>query len=98
MRAERHPDGRNVKSAATVDAHERRKNFLSDAELIILLEAMKQGRHGIRDHLLVLMMYRHGLRVSEAISLRRDDVDLNHARVWVRRLKRGLHVEHPIAG
>jgi type 1 fimbriae regulatory protein FimB len=98
MRSYRPSNGRNVKSAATVDAHERRKNFLSDAELITLHEAMKQGRHGIRDHLLVLMMYRHGLRVSEAIGLRRDDVDLDHARVWVRRHKRGLHVEHPIAG
>jgi type 1 fimbriae regulatory protein FimB len=43
-------------------------------------------------------MYRHGLRVSEAIDLRRDDVDLDHARLWVRRLKNGLAVEHPIAG
>jgi integrase len=98
MRSRRPSNGRNVKSAAPVDAHERRKNFLSDAELIMLLEAMKQGRHGIRDHLLVLMMYRHGLRVSEAIGLRRDDVDLDHARLWVRRLKHGLDVEHPIAG
>lgn len=44
------------------------------------------------------MMYRHGLRVSEATGLRRDEIDLDRARVWVRRLKNGLAVEHPIAG
>jgi type 1 fimbriae regulatory protein FimB len=43
-------------------------------------------------------MFRHGLRVSEAIGLRRDEVDLDHARLWIRRLKNGLAVEHPIAG
>jgi type 1 fimbriae regulatory protein FimB len=45
-----------------------------------------------------MMMYRHGLRVSEAIALRRDDVNLAQARLWVRRLKNSLSVEHPIAG
>jgi integrase len=99
MRSRTTTKGRNVKSGSvTANAYERRKDFLSDSEVGTLLEAMKQGRHGIRDHLLVLMMYRHGLRVSEAIGLRRDDVDLDHARLWVRRLKRGLHVEHPVAG
>ena len=44
------------------------------------------------------MMYRHGLRVSEAIGMRRDHVNLPHSRLWVARLKSSLSVEHPIAG
>jgi type 1 fimbriae regulatory protein FimB len=89
------PEGRKVKSGPagaveTTDRHERAKDYLSPAEMVRLLAAAKAGRHGVRDHLLLLMTYRHGLR--------RDELDLDRARLWVRRLKGGLSVEQPIAG
>ena len=52
-----------------------------------LLAAMKRNRHGHRDWLIGLLIYRHGLRVSEACDLRWDDVDLTKRTIIVRRLK-----------
>jgi type 1 fimbriae regulatory protein FimB len=98
------PGGRKVKSGpagateAAADRHERAKDYLPPAEVTRLLDATKTGRHGVRDHLLLLTTYRHGLRVSEAVGLRRDEVDLDRARLWVRRLKGGLSVEQSVTG
>src|ERR1700758_2427620 len=52
-----------------------------------LLAALKRNRHGHRDWLVGLIIYRHGLRVSEACDLRWDDIDLPKRTIIVRRLK-----------
>ena len=95
---------RSVKSGLSqdvtgaADERERAKDYLSPGKIAKLLDATKAGRHGVRDHLSMLISYCHGLRVSEAVGLRRDELGLDRARLWVLRLKGGLSVEQPIAG
>lgn len=79
------------------DAHEREIDFIDISEADRLVDATKTTRYPIRNALLLLMMYRHGLRVSEAINIRVSDIKVERSRMWVRRLKQGLSGEHPIA-
>ncbi|MBK4734634.1 tyrosine-type recombinase/integrase [Noviherbaspirillum pedocola] len=96
------PPGRqNVKRgrAATVDEHERsHRDFLTEGETARLLTAAKAGRYGARDYCMLLLMYRHGLRVSELTGARRADIDLDAGRIWVKRNKDGLSTNQPLQG
>ena len=65
----------------------RVREHLTEAEMDKLLAALKRNRHGHRDWLIGLVIYRHGLRVSEACDLRWDDIDLPKRTIIVRRLK-----------
>jgi type 1 fimbriae regulatory protein FimB len=81
----------------TVDAR-RDKDFLTEAEMDRFLKAAKQGRHGVRNHVMMLFSYRHGLRVSELIDIRLKDLDLEAANLFVRRIKHGFSTNHPVQG
>jgi integrase len=91
------PDHRTVKShAEPVDGKPR--DYLTAGELEGLLTAAKQGRHGVRDYAMVLLAYRHGLRISELVGMRLDQLDWPTAHLWVARVKGSLSAQHPLAG
>jgi type 1 fimbriae regulatory protein FimB/type 1 fimbriae regulatory protein FimE len=60
--------------------------------------ARRTGRHGLRDATLILIGYRHGLRVSELVALRWDQVDFKAGALHVARLKNGSPSVHPLRG
>jgi Phage integrase family len=47
---------------------------------------------------MILMAYRHGLRASEVVDLRWDQIDFDTANLSVRRTKKGSPSTHPILG
>ena len=76
----------------------RQRNFLTELEVKRLLDSARRGRHSVRDYLMVLLTYRHGLRVSELIDIRLRDLDIDAARIYVRRRKGSLSTTQPIEG
>jgi type 1 fimbriae regulatory protein FimB/type 1 fimbriae regulatory protein FimE len=74
------------------------RKYLRESEVMDLVKAAKGNRYGHRDATLLEVMYRHALRVSEAVGLRWDQVDMDAALLDVRRLKGGIDSVHPIPG
>ncbi|MHC1766168.1 MAG: tyrosine-type recombinase/integrase [Verrucomicrobiia bacterium] len=81
------------------NADRRSREYLTPAEVERLMKAAERlGRHGHRDSTMLLLAYRHGLRVSELCSLRWEQVDLGLGLLHVRRLKHGVASTHPLRG
>ncbi len=77
----------------------RAREHLTPKEVERLIAAAATvGRHGHRDATLLLLAYRHGLRVSELVGFRWDAVDLQHGLLHVTRLKNGTPSTHPLRG
>jgi type 1 fimbriae regulatory protein FimB/type 1 fimbriae regulatory protein FimE len=77
--------------------HSRPREYLSANEVEELIKvAKKRGRYGHRDATMILLAYRHGLRVAELCSLRWDQVDFEVGLLHVRRVKHGIPSVHPL--
>ena len=75
-----------------------REYLLPDEVKSMVAHAGTLGRHRTRDRTIILTMYRHGLRVSELIDLKWNQIDFKQAEMHVRRLKSGTPSVHPIKG
>ncbi len=77
----------------------RDRFYFLESEVNLLIEAArKTKRHGARNALLILIMFRHGLRTEEAINLKWAHIDLNTGHIHVQRCKNGKDSTQPLRG
>lgn len=74
----------------------RCREHLFPHEVEALMKAAKESRYPHRNSTLILIMYRHGLRISEACTLKWAQFDLGASLIYVRRVKRGVPSTHPL--
>jgi integrase len=60
-----------------------------EIEVASLTEAAKGNRYGHQDATMILVAFRRGLRSSELVDLRWDQIDFTRAVLHVRRAKKG---------
>jgi type 1 fimbriae regulatory protein FimB/type 1 fimbriae regulatory protein FimE len=76
----------------------RDREHLTPQEVEALIEAARQGRYGLRDSTLLLMLFSHGLRLTEALALRFHHLDLDRGILHLKRLKNGEDGDHRLRG
>ena len=66
--------------------------YLTRTELDQLVKAIPNKR----DKAIIFLAYSHGLRVSEVIALKRENVDMVHGTISIARLKGSLPSVQPL--
>jgi type 1 fimbriae regulatory protein FimB/type 1 fimbriae regulatory protein FimE len=73
------------------------RRYLRPDEAHRLIDAAgKRGRYPFRDRVLVRLVYRHGLRASEAVNMRWSQVDLDAGVLHVARVKGSIDSTHSL--
>lgn len=89
---------RTVAARRPPNADLRTREYLTEAEVERLMKAARDNRWGHRDATMILVAYRHGLRASELVDLRWEQVEFRTATLHVRRVKQGTPSTYPILG
>lgn len=77
----------------------RAREYLTPKEVkAVIAAARSTGRYRHRDGLLITMLFRHGLRASEAVGLTWDTIHFENGTVYVTRAKRGTPGTHYLEG
>jgi site-specific recombinase XerD len=77
----------------------RDREYLLESEITRLITAAKGNKDtflATRNHLIILLSYRHGLRISELIGLKWEQIELEEARIHIKRLKGSNSGVHPM--
>jgi integrase len=82
----------------TVGRRARTREHLLVNEVEKLIQVSRRNRYGHRDSTLILILFTHGLRVSEGLQARWQQFDLEQGIFHVHRLKGSLSGDHRLRG
>lgn len=75
----------------------RSREYLTESEVQILIELAESGRkHKERNSLIILMLFRHGLRISELCNLKWNNIMWSDKKIHINRSKNGISGIHPL--
>jgi len=74
------------------------RKHLTEAEIERVVAAARESRHGHRDATAILVAFRHGLRCSELVGLRWEQINLDAGTALINRRKNGAPSAHPLSG
>jgi integrase len=80
------------------NSESRSREYLDTKEIELVRTAAKANRHGHRDALIVTMLYQHGLRVTELVSMKWSQINFERATILINRAKGGEPSKQPLSG
>lgn len=90
----------NCRGGRLANSELRDREYLLESEINRLITAAKSNNNvflATRNHLIILLSYRHGLRISELTALTWNQIELEEARIHIKRLKGSNSGVHPLA-